>query len=359
MKYNYPGLYLDKTPAGTERWMVRKEGEKSKRMRIPVSPDHVDFLHHYYAARAGERWEPKRKVTAPKHSFRWLVQSYLEKLESEVSAGSASPITLRKRKSQLLRLCEHTDSDGDAYGTLDLDMPPAAFVRARNAMAATPAEADNTLKAVRAMYRHAIELALVETNPAEGIAKIHISKGGAIPWSADDLRAFRKAHPPGTMPHLYLTLLMFTGCRIEDAAKLGRSHEVRREGQVWLEWQPSKKGSAPVSMPMAKPLFDATRAMTVQGQTYILNSHGRPFKSSASLGVRARKWLDSAGLQGRSSHGVRKALAEFLAEAGCTQHQIMAILSHTQAKTSEIYTKGAERRALAASAAQAMGAIKW
>lgn len=359
VKYNYPGLYRDKTPAGTVRWMVRKEGEKAKRLRIPVGPDHVDFLNHYYAARAGETWEPARKVTAPKQSFAWLVQSYLERLEGEVPARISSPLTLRKRRSQLHRVCDVTDADGDRYAVLDLDMPPAAFVRARNTMAATPAEADNTMKAVRAMYRHAIELGLVDHNPAEGIAKIHQNRGGAVAWSADDVRKYRAAHPPGTMAHLYLTLLMFTGCRIGDACRLGRGHETRRDGLLCLEWQPVKKGSAPVAIPMPAQLEAATRAVSIIGPTYILNEQGRPFKNAASMGIRARKWFDAAGLPDRSSHGVRKALAEFLAEAGCTQHQIMAIMSHNQAKTSEIYTRAADRRALAGSAAQAMGAIQW
>lgn len=60
-----------------------------------------------------------------------------------------------------------------------------------------------------------------------------------------------------------------------------------------------------------------------------------------------------------SSHGIRKALAELLAEEGCSEHQIMAVLSHTQPSTSAIYTKGAERRALAADAMGSIGGFNW
>ena len=52
-------------------------------------------------------------------------------------------------------------------------------------------------------------------------------------------------------------------------------------------------------------------------------------------------------------------MGELLAEMGCSQHQIMAIMSHTQAKTSEIYTKGAERRVLATGGMQALATLDW
>ena len=70
-------------------------------------------------------------------------------------------------------------------------------------------------------------------------------------------------------------------------------------------------------------------------------------------------WCAQAGLADRSSHGIRKAVAEMMAEAGASQHQIMAVMAHTQAKTSEIYTKGAARRILAADGMQALSALDW
>jgi len=48
-----------------------------------------------------------------------------------------------------------------------------------------------------------------------------------------------------------------------------------------------------------------------------------------------------------------------MAEEGRTQHQIMAVMSHTQAKTSEVYTKGAERKILAADGIRALADMKW
>ena len=200
----------------------------------------------------------------------------------------------------------------------------------------------------------------IAQNPAAGIAPINKApKGGARPWTAADLKAFKRAHPKGTTAHLWLTLQAFTACRIGDAIWLGRDQETIHNGSTWLEWQPRKKGSAPVSIPVLPQLFEATRASNVIGPAYILNEQGRPFASSEALRVRVQRWCIDAGLHGRSSHGVRKAVAELMAESGCTQHQIMAVMSHTQAKTSEVYTKGAERRILAADGMQALADVKW
>ena len=56
------------------------------------------------------------------------------------------------------------------------------------------------------------------------------------------------------------------------------------------------------------------------------------------------------GLQGRSAPGVRKAAGNLLAQEGCSQYQIMTIHGHTQAQTSEVYTKGVDRWKLAKTA---------
>lgn len=357
--HRFDGWVPERLPSGEVRHRVRVEGNKRKRITIPFGPDHPQFLDHYRAARAGKRHEAVDNKTAPRLTLRWLFDEYLGYLEAEVRSELKSPLTLKMRRSQYARLCLLTDREGTPYGELHYDMPPAAFVRVRDLLIKTPAEADNTLKAVRAVYEYAIERRLTVVNPAKGITKIHISKGGAKPWTADDIKAFREAHKPGTSAHLFLTLLMFTGVRISDARILGRRHEVVRNGMVWLEFQPLKRGSALVSIPMLPPLFKATRAMKVQGETYMLSETGRPFGNMESMRERARKWYDAAGLTERSSHGVRKALAGLLAEVGCSTHQIGAILAHTKAQTTEIYTKDAERRLLAAGAMEALGKLDW
>ncbi len=113
-----------------------------------------------------------------------------------------------------------------------------------------------------------------------------------------------------------------------------------------------------MALPMLPQLKRSLRALKVQGPTYILTEYGKPFASTAGMAGRVKDWCRSAGLFDLSSHGVRKAFAELLAEAGCSQHQIMAVMAHTQAKTSEVYTKGAQRRLMAQDAMKVLAGLE-
>jgi len=58
-----------------------------------------------------------------------------------------------------------------------------------------------------------------------------------------------------------------------------------------------------------------------------------------------------AGLPDRSGpHGLRKAAARRLAEAGCSPHEIAAITGHTSLREVERYTKAVEQKKLSVSA---------
>jgi integrase len=333
---------------------VRVEGNKRKRIAVSVGPDHPEFTEIYLAARAGVKVAPtvSPEDRAIKHSIGWLAAKHLADLERQVDAGNASPLTLKKRKGIMEVLTSK-------YADMAMEMPASKLVELRDEFSATPARADSIIEGVRSMYRWATERDLCSINPAIGIARIDKGKGGAIAWTAEDLRKYRKCHLPGTTPHLALTLFMFTACRIGDAIWLGRDQEATIEGVHALSWQPRKRGSAHVSIPMLPPLQRATRAAKVVGDTYLLNIRGKPFSTPDSLGQMFRRWCRDAGLENRSSHGIRKAAGHLLAQEGCSQYQIMTIHGHTQAQTSEVYTKGVERWRLAKDAMANLQGMEW
>src|SRR5207247_11179099 len=59
---------------------------------------------------------------------------------------------------------------------------------------------------------------------------------------------------------------------------------------------------------------------------------------------------NEAGLPHCSAHGLRKAAARVLAEAGCTAHEIGAITGHSSLAELVRYTKAADQRRLAEAA---------
>lgn len=354
MKIDLPGLLIEKLPSGNFRCRVRVRGNKSRRIRLFIDPSHKDFLDHYHAARAGIVVQPENSPAenAVPHSIAWLSYKYLDDLEKRVTAGLASKITLKKKMLLMAALREDC-------GEYSMSIPSKEIIRIRDSMADRPAWADSMVVAMRGMFTWAIERGLCQINPAVGISRIDRGKGGAIAWTVDDLKKYRDHHPPGTMAHLCLTIFMFTACRISDAVVLGRGNEFERSKVRGIGWQPKKKNSAPVEIPMLDPLYKATRATSVIGPTYLLTGKGIPYCSPDALGQRFRKWCRQAGLENRSSHGIRKAAGHLLAQEGCSQYQIMAIHGHTEAATSEIYTKGANRWDLATEAMKKMEKIEW
>lgn len=358
VKVDYPGLVAETLPSGNIRYRVRVEGNPRKRIPLHVPPGHRDFSDHYHAARSGIEIKPDTDADqkAIRGSLAWLTYRHLAYLEKRVEDGLTSPGTFKKRDI-FLRMLRSTENG--EFGERDMLIPTKSIIELRDDMAATPAMADDMVSAIRVMYRWAIDRGIVVENPAISVGKIDRGKGGATPWTVGDLKQYREAHRKGTTAHLFLTLLMFTACRIGDSIRLGRSNEFKRDGVRGLGWQPEKKGSAYVEIPMLPPLYEATRAATVQGSTYLLNDYGKPFASASAMGHKLKKWTTEAGLTNRTAHGVRKAAGHLLAEQGCTQYQIMCIHGHTEAKTSEVYTKGVQRWKLATDAMATLNAIEW
>lgn len=362
VKFLYRGLCHEPHGAGM-RWRVRVEGQPSRKITIPVGPDHDDFLRHYKAARAGERIDAP-PPPPPAGTMAALFAKYLADLEKSVKAGSASPLTLKERRNLaeyvLSQRSEQRRTHGLEYRGLPASIPPVELEAFKDRMRDKPGKARNVWKLLIAAYDFGKRRGMVTTNPARAVDRpAYVSGGGAVPWTLDDLAAYRKAHPPGTMAHLCLTLFTFTACRIGDAYRIGRGNEVRHGGALWLEWQPAKRGSSPVSIPVMPPLERAIRAQTVIGATYLLTGHGKPFASPEGLRNAFRKWCDTAGLEGRSSHGIRKAAGHLLALHGASQYEIMAIHGHANATTSEVYTRGVERRRLGEMAASRLAGLDW
>jgi len=140
---------------------------------------------------------------------------------------------------------------------------------------------------------------------------------------------------------------------------LGRHNEIERQGVRYLEWRPEKRGAAFVSIPMTSQLRYAIAETRLVGPSYLLTSHGRQIGNADAMSQMFSKWCRQAGLENRTTHGIRKAVGSILAEAGCTPYQIMAIHGHSESRTSEIYTRAVERPELARQGMEAMEAMEW
>jgi integrase len=83
--------------------------------------------------------------------------------------------------------------------------------------------------------------------------------------------------------------------------------------------------------------------------TFLVTHLGKPF-TTAGFGNAMRDWCDQANLRHCSAHGLRKATAAALAEAGASVHEIQSVTGHRTLSEMQRYTAAAERKHLADSA---------
>lgn len=192
-------------------------------------------------------------------------------------------------------------------------------------------------------------------DPTIGIVKANVAKtDGHVPWSMDDIAAFRSAYGLSEMPRLAMELLYWTGARCGDAVKLGRGH-ITKDG--WLSFKQSKTGGQ-VDIPFNRPLpafaqvdagdlrllHAAIDAQPVKHMTYLCTARGASRSEKAVSNWFARKARD-AGLQNRTAHGLRKSRAIRWAQAGSSSLQIGAWTGHTSLGEIERYCRKYSRRA--------------
>jgi integrase len=357
MKHEFPGLLRDKTAAGTIRFRVRVEGNRNKKIKIPVGPGEPTFHEHYAAARLGEKVETVKPASVKVGTLDNLCDKYLTFLTAMVEGGTSSNLTLKGHKSLLTQACDVKDGDGDRMGGLNAEMPEEGFVHIQDSFGSRTGAADNCIKALRAAYRWGEKRGYPRMSPVFDVEKVHKNRGGATPWTVKEMRQFFNHHGTGTMARLWLLESLNTLPRIGDTGRLGDEHMSEIDGDKWIGYQPGKKGSAFVSVP-ALPQFLAELALHPDRDTFLETEVGNPFASPESLRNKIQDWTAQAGLpKGRTQHGVRKGAAELLAAAGATQYEIMCLMAHTEAKTSEVYTKRVERAGLAKLAIAKMAAI--
>ncbi|WP_299784438.1 hypothetical protein [uncultured Marivita sp.] len=367
---NYEGLCEEKTPAGKPRWRVRIDGQKTKKITIPVGPDHDDFEHHYLAARAGLKLIVNEKPKPAKNTLDELCEKFIEWMEVQVKAGNLKPLTLASRKTGLTQARECLSPNKKIrMGAMKANLPREAFAHIRDSFGVRTGAAHTCLKALRAAYKSGEDHGYPPNSPIFKVKSRHVEKGGAEPWSDADAEQFLAHHRPGTMARRWFLLANATAGRIGDMHILGPRHEMTREERLYIRFQPSKKGSSEVQLPLPWDFMLEAANLPANAAAYLLTKKGTPFASSGSLDNAVRKWIIAAGLcepvvdeEGnpiqedngktkmratRSQHGIRKRRAEEIAEASGSVYEVMAYLSHSDPKTAAIYTKRVDRAKLA------------
>lgn len=176
---------------------------------------------------------------------------------------------------------------------------------------------------------------------------------GFTDWPDEAIAAFEKRWPSGTRERLALCLLLYTGQRRGDMVRMGRQH---RSGDNIRVTQ--NKTGVSLVIPMHARLVAEIDASAAKDQlTFLCTAFGRPF-SAAGFGNWFRDVVDAVpDLKGSglTAHGLRKAAARRLAEAGCSALQIAAITGHKTLKEVSRYTAAADQGRMARDAMKRIG----
>jgi integrase len=224
-------------------------------------------------------------------------------------------------------------------------MQPKHVRKLRDEKAETPAAANTRVKALRALFRWAVEAEEAPHDPTRDVRLIRYTEKGYHSWSLEEVRAYEERHPVGTKARLAMAVLLYTTGRREDVVRLGPQH--RRDGRIQYR-QAKNEHRSPVDLDIPlhddlKTIIDATPSSHL---TFLVTEYGRPF-TPAGFGNLFKDWCRQANLPHCSAHGLRKATAARLAERGATAHEIMAITGDKSLEEVERYTRAARQAKLA------------
>jgi integrase len=306
------------------------------RTPLPNNPQSPEFQAAYAAAFAGEI-APRRKAgeSAAPGSIAALIVSYtrsegyIDRLRPTSKIGYASRLEhLRVKHGN--RSVKGLSRERIITGILQ-------------PFSGRPGAALATLKILRVLIRHAINIGWLQHDPSLGIKRPKTQEIRS--WTDAEIEIFERRWPIGTKQRLAFALMLYSGQRRSDVHRMTWGDVSGTMIRV-VQQKTRRK--------LLIPLHQALRAVLSVAErehiTIINTEYGKPF-SVDGFGQWLRTAITAAGLGlDCQPHGLRKTAGRRLAEAGCTAHEIMSVLGHQSLSEAERYTRDADQARLATGA---------
>lgn len=217
-------------------------------------------------------------------------------------------------------------------------------------MADRPAAANNLRKRLIPVFKLAVKLKWLAVNPAELADPIQYHAKGHHTWTEAEIARFYEVHKPGTTAHTAMVLMLWTGAARVDVVKLGWFSIKPTPAGERLQYTRQKTGrmksSVLISLPIAPELRAVLDRLPKEAGTFLQTRDGRQ-RSAKSLTGDMRAWCDVAGLPDCNNHGLRKAIARRMANAGANAFMIGAVTGHKTLSEVQRYTEAHDRDQLA------------
>ncbi len=206
-------------------------------------------------------------------------------------------------------------------------------------LAAKPGAAIVLLKRMRTLLRYAMALHWIDRDPTAGVKtfasrEIHT-------WTESEIAQFEGRWQSGSRERLAFALLLYTGQRGSDVHRMTWADIA---GDVIRVVQ--QKTGTKMVVPL-HPALQVELAVAKRGHMSILTTAFGSQFSVKGFGNMVSDAIAKAHLPARCKpHGLRKAAARRLAEAGCTEKEIAAITGHKTLAEVERYTRAADQERL-------------
>ncbi|SMO94643.1 Site-specific recombinase XerD [Thalassovita litoralis] len=278
-----------------------------------------EFWAEYASILNGES-KPSRVST---RSFRALVANYRK-----------SPRYRRLKPRTALDYDKYLDFFCDKMGdTNPANMKRKDVIRLRDANAEKAYFANYSLRVLRVLMEHCVDLGWRETNPAKGVPELKTQKTEREPWPRQLLDTYRAACPIGTRERLVMELCVGTGQRIGDVLEM-RWSDIQDGAIVVQQNKTNKVLWVPILPELQAALDQASRH-----SVFILtNERGTNRWSYRGASQAVRKVREQIGAVNYDIHSWRYNAACELLEAGCEDDLIAAVTGQSPAMVLH-YTK--------------------
>ena len=231
-----PHLIREQTRHG--KWVYYVRQWHGPRTRLRGQFDTPEFWDEYRAALKGET-RPERGKAAARGTLRWAIDLYRTR-----SAWTNLAAATRRQRENVFRAVVEKAGDEKVASIKQSHIRDGRERRKDH-----PHAANNFLKAMRGLFKWALEEQLVATDPTKGvpILKGKNDKIGFHAWTEDEVGRYEAFWPRGTRERLALDIFLYTGFRLGDAARLGRQHV--RNGVITLRTEKSQ-GEIEIVIPL-------------------------------------------------------------------------------------------------------------
>ncbi|MCF3595462.1 tyrosine-type recombinase/integrase [Rhodobacteraceae bacterium LMO-12] len=219
-------------------------------------------------------------------------------------------------------------------------------IRLRDANAEKAYFANYSLRVLRVLMEHCVDLGWRETNPAKGVPELKTQKTEREPWPRELLEAYRCHCPIGTRERLVMELCVGTGQRIGDVLEM-RWSDIQDGAIVVKQNKTNKELWVPI-LPELQTALDAASRHSV----FILtNERGTNRWSYRGASQAVRNVREKIGALSYDIHSWRYNAACELLEAGCEDDLIAAVTGQSPAMVLH-YTKKVRQKIRAIQAQQ-------